>query len=420
MHKIIKQGAIAFVIGVFGLFSLGVVVQAEDYETGNENPIWSSDEVHTDENGAVVLDWFYVPPTEDGIQPTVSYEIQFDDEKKFVDATTFTTAEDIYTLTKKQFGKNGGRRYVRLRSVLTDASGVVTYSKYSEVREVVYVKINKTNFPGLYKVLKNGGQTNTLDGVEKIIYDTDGDGWMNPDECRSVFMISTKSTYKKKNGKNVFVKATDVSTMTGIAYFPNVTFVSLARYSGKKMDLSKLCVQSVDVRGIKAKTFTLIAPDATRVMVEGDYEAKLTKLDISKCNKAVDISAYGSNRTKTLKLPTNKKNLKVLSISDCSLSTLNMNAYTNLQQLYLYRTSLKGLKVNKCKNLHYLYFYCCEKIKSVDVSANKKLRGMDIYKTKSLKKNNVKKYKKTKLTVDKGKWWYDTDAYKEDMKNLYD
>lgn len=420
MRKNVKKVVIAFVVGVFSIFSLGAVVQAEDYENGNESPVWSSNVVHTDENGAVVLDWFYVPPTVDGVQPTVSYEIQFDDEKKFVDATTFTTAENIYTLTKKQFGKNGGRRYVRLRSVLTDASGVVTYSEYSKVREVVYVKINKTNFPGLYKLLKNGGQYTSLDGIEKIVYDTDGDGWMNPDECQSVFMISTEDTYKKKNGKNVLIKATDVSSMTGIAYFPNVTSVSLDRYSGAKMDLSKNRVNSVNVRGIKTKTFTLIAPIAQTVLLEGDYEAKITKLDISKCNKAVDVWLYGSNGTKTLKLPSNKKNLKVLSISDCSLSTLNVNAYTNLQQLYLYKTSLKGLKVNKCKNLRYLYFYYCEKIKSVDVSANKKLRGMDIYKTKSLKKNNVKKYKKTKLTVDKGKWWYDTDAYKEDMKHLYD
>ena len=137
---------------------------------------------------------------------------------------------------------------------------------------------------------------------------------------------------------------------------------------------------------------------------------------MSRCDKATEIFAYGEHKTKTLKLPKAKNNLRVLSIAEVSVKTLNLNKYKNLQQVYIYNSDVSKLKINKCKDLRYLYFYFTYKIKNVDVKACKKLRGMDICSTPSLATSKVKAPAKTKITRNQGKWWYKTKAYKNDMQ----
>ena len=67
--------------------------------------------------------------------------------------------------------------------------------------------------------------------------------------------------------------------------------------------------------------------------------------------------------------------------------------------------------MNKCKKLQYLYFYYCDNMKKLDVRANKKLTGMDFYYCDGIQKTQVKTPKKTKVTYNKGKWWYQTKAW---------
>lgn len=337
---------------------------------------------------------------------SLTYEVEIASNPEFTEAQKFETQETSLALKKSQFGTNGGKYYCRVR-VCDSSAETPVYSNWSETKEFAYVKINKTNFPGLYTLLK------------KNISDTNEDGWLDPTEIQNIWSLETRSVSKQKNGKWVTTPATKVSSLEGVEYLTNLCSISLDQYSGKKVDLSKNKVTSLTIRGITSTQISVNAPDATYVHIESHFSTKLTKMDLAKCNKAVNLSAYGSNKTKTLKLPSTKKNLKVLSLSDFGFKTLNVNAYTNLQQLYVYKCNLSKAQLNKCKNLRYLYFYFCDKIKNVDISKNTKLRGIDIYSCKGLSKKTVKTYKKTKLTWNKGKWWYSTDAYSKDMNNLY-
>lgn len=235
----------------------------------------------------------------------------------------------------------------------------------------------------------------------------------------NVYSIDTANTSKKVNGVNKIIKATNISSFQGVEYFYNIHSIHVARFSGKKADLSKSSVSSVWMTGVSSKQITVITPTAKTVHVEADLNNKMTKMDLSKCSNAVDIDAYGNEGTKTLKLPKNKKKLKILSISEIGVNSLNVNAYTKLQQLYVYDSDVKSVKVNKCKNLRYIYFWHCNKIKSLNLKSNKKLRGADFYKTPGLTKSTVKRPKNGKYTWDQGKWWYSTSAYKKDMKKLY-
>lgn len=68
--------------------------------------------------------------------------------------------------------------------------------------------------------------------------------------------------------------------------------------------------------------------------------------------------------------------------------------------------------------MHYLYFYYCSKPTSLNTTKNTNLRGIDITGTTGLAKKTVKTHKNTKLTWDKGKWWYRTDDYINDMNEI--
>lgn len=347
------------------------------------------------------------------------YVLELADNNKFQNAKSYALNKSSITFNKSVLGKNGGTYYLRLKTRFKNTSGVLTDTKWSETKKIKALAINKKNFPGIYKLLKNGGRDMDMNGkIKKIVYDTNSDGWLDTKEIDDVLQLETEMISKKKNGVRRAQPSLKLSSLKGIEHLPNVGIVSLAHYSGTKIDVSKNKVWSLWVRGITSKKITVKAPDAKTVHIESKYSNSLKKMDLSACKSAVTIDAYGSKKTKSIKLPKVKKNLKVLSISDAKYKTLNLNKYKNLQQLYLYSCDVKRMKINKCKDLRYLYFFFVDKIKSVNVKANKKLRGIDMYSTPTLKKGNIKRPKKTKVTRQKGKWWYSTKAYKKDMKKL--
>ncbi len=350
----------------------------------------------------------------------VSYEMELSQNENFNNAQQYHASTNTFLLDKSVFGKNGGKFYVRVRRGVQSLQDTKTWtSDWSNTEEVKFVKINKVNFPGMYEILKNGGKHSTRTGAEKLIYDINKDGWLDQEEIDKIWMIGTLNESKKVNGVYKFTKAPNISGFKGIEYFHNLHSVYVARYSGKKADFSKSPVKMVDIRGISAKQITVIAPNAENVMVEADYNNKMTKIDLSKCGQAVEIYAYGNESTKNVKLPKAKKNLKILSVSEIGIKNLDVNKYTNLQQLYVYDSDMTSVKVNKCKDLRYIYFWYCYNIRSLDLKSNNKLRGADFYKTPGLTSSTVKKSKSGKYTWNKGKWWYSTSAYKKDMKKIY-
>lgn len=374
-----------------------------------------------DSEGKTSITWVSLVSQPEDKTVTLSYEIELAKNQEFTEAQTFTSVSETLELDKTTFGANGGKFYIRIRNSvnITGETPSSAVSPWSEVKEMVFVKINKTNFPGMYKVLQNGGKESTEKGIKKVIYDTNKDGWLDPVEIENVNSLSTKDTYKKKKGKQVLTKAPTISSFKGVEFLTGLDIVSVDRFSGKKADLSNCPAYMVNIKGVTSKQITVIAPNAEMVYVQPEVNTKITKIDLSKCNNAYEILAYGNKGTKTLKLPKNKKNLQVLSLSEYGFKSLDLNSYTNLQQLYLYECNMKTVKVNKCKDLRYIYFYFCDNIKSLDLKSNKKLRGADFYETPGLTKSTVKRPKNGKYTWNKGKWWYSTAAYKKDMNKLY-
>lgn len=428
MLKHQMKWVMALVVCVLCLGAGAQNVQAEELSVTQNNeyshltetpPMLNSIIPSMDKNGKVNIKWYSnAYSSEDGMFVT-SYEIEMATNTQFTNVQKFTSDTNVLNLDKSNFGENGGKFYIRVRSCVKFNTGVINYSNWSEMGEYIFVAINKNNFPGLYKLLKNGGGYYSSTGVKEIIYDKNKDGWLDPEEINDLTMLGTVDITTKKNGKYHTTKAIQISSLQGIEHLKNVSVVSLARFSGKKIDLSKNKVMSVNIRVFTSKQLEVIAPDAKMVSVQADYSKKVTKIDLSQCDNAVDVLAYGSKGTKILKLPNNKTKMKILSLSDFGTRIIDVNAYKNLQQLYLYKCDIKKLKINKCKNLRYLYFYYCEKIKSLNIVSNKKLVGADFYETKGLTKKTIKKSGKCRITWNKGKWWYYTKKYKNDVKNLY-
>ncbi len=408
------------------LFLLGTVsmlqtVQAESYSYIKDEMPYVYD-LPSMKDGKAIIQWMDYSSYVEAGEGQFSYELEVADNELFIGAKQYSTNLASLALDKSELGEHGGKCYVRVRYVLQLASEVTPiYSQWSEKREFTFVAIDKVNFPGLYKLLLNGGKDINMDGTfEKIVYDTNGDGWLDPAEIHEIWSLETRNETKKVNGKYKTIKATNVSSFEGIEYLTELSYIHVERYSGKTADLSKRTnIDNVWISGITAKQFTLNAPSARDIYVEAANDNKITKMDVSKCSSVVDLTVYGNAGTKTLKLPKEKKKLKVLSLSDFKMKSVSLNAYTNLQQAYFYEVDTKSVKVNKCKNLRYIYFFFCDEIKSLNLKSNKKLRGADFYKTPGLTKSTVKRPKNGKYTWDKGKWWYSTDAYKKDMKNLY-
>lgn len=368
-----------------------------------------------DKNGKAQVNWF-INYYNNG---TISYEIEIAANSNFKNAKKYTAEETQFTLKKSSFGTNGGTYYLRARSRVDLAAGEAMYSDWSETQQLTFVAINKKNFPGMYKLIKSGGEYSWDGKIEKITYDSNKDGWLDPKEIKSIHRLSTVAHSKKKDGYYYQAVPIKVSDLTGIEYLPNVEMVSLAQYSGKKADLSKNKVKWLELRGVTSKEITVIAPNVGDIFIEASSAAKLSKMNLSSCTGAVELTAYGNNKTKTLILPKTNKKLKVLSVSDFGIKTLNLNSYKSLQQLYLYKCDITSVRMDKCKNMKYLYFWWCEKIKSLDITANKKLKGVDFYGTKGLTKHTVKAPKSAKVTWEKGKWWYGTKDYEKDMNKFF-
>lgn len=355
---------------------------------------------------------------------TVGYDIEIASKSDFSNAKKVSEEADMprhAKIKKAQFGTEGGRLYARVRSTITLEDGKVTYGKWSKAKELVFVKITKKNFPGMYQTLKkdgeeyytfsdadakkleNGTPISQLKLIKKYrYYDKNKDGWLDQSEINDLRTLRPTKT--------------KVSGVKGIAYLTNLNSIHLESYSGTKLDLSKNKVDKVWVQGITSKKITVIAPDAQEVHVEARQE-KLTEIDVSACVNVKDLNV-GNWKTvvKTLKMPKKSKKLTMLSIRGYCGSSLNVNAYTNLGELSILQCDVSKVKLDQCKKLKYLYFYWCNKLKNPDLTKNTKLKYVDFYGCRQISLNAVKRAKTTKATTGKGCYWMNTKTYQNDYK----
>jgi len=419
MNKLIKN---VTMLGM-ALFVCGGVneVKASEYSYLTEQVPIMLETPDTDNNGNLAITWFSTVSSIDENSSIVSYEVQISKNTNFANATTYTSKEEKVSVPKNYFGKQGGKYYTRIRTCVTPLEGEATYSGWSEKKELVNIAITKKNFPGMYKLLKNGGKVNTENGLEKQVYDVNGDNWLSPVEVENLVSISTISeVFNEETFMMEDVKTINVSSVKGIENLTNLTTIDLGKYSGKVMDLTNTNVDYVSVSKISAKEFKLIANKAENIFLNTKEKAKTKKIDVSKCKAVKHLSIFGTNSTKVIKLPKVKKNLKSLIINGFHGKKLNVNAYKNLWELNLIDCDTKNIKFNKCKNINYLYICGCDKLKKLDVSKHKSLKAVDVSYSENLSKDNVKVPKKTKLTWNKGMKWISTKKYLNGLyKNVY-
>ncbi|SDB28623.1 hypothetical protein [Eubacterium oxidoreducens] len=352
------------------------------------------------------------------------YELEMSTDASFAEDDTIEFDSDNATFTKVSTSKfqikipfdklgNGGAYYIRVKLAYTDASGQ-EYKMYSSVTQYTVVKINKSNFPGMYKLLKKG-----VYGKKKR-YDADKDGYLTTQELQQITELNNHVIVKKNkkytNSENVQYK---VTSFKGIEYLTNLKTVDIGKYAKKIADLRACTAKKAYFDYVLSSNIKVNAPNATSVYVFADeYAASTKSVNVSSCKKAVELVVYGSfNKYLTVKMPKKNSHLRIVSLSYVTNKSIDGNKYKNLNQLYLYAANTSSVKLTKCKNLHYAYFYFDLNLKKIDLTKNKKLRAVDAFQCFNLKKANIKT-SSGKKTIDHGKWWYKTKAYKKEVKKI--
>ncbi len=265
------------------------------------------------------------------------------------------------------------------------------------------IAINSTNFKGLTAFAKK--------------QDTDGDGYLSMAELSKVFVINNDTN----NDGKVDIKITGLG---GIEHFPNVSTVSLLKYSKSTLTIPKSAsVRWLTLYDVNTKSLKINAPGVQEIKLSSrrsSFKKKLKKLDISNCSKLVifDIN-YATDYLTQLKLPKEKSKLRSISLCKVKCSSLDLSKYKNLQEVIVLVSSVKTVNLSKCKKLLYVYFYRCDKLKSVKVNKASKLRYLNWYGCKALKRSGIKTAGKGKIGGGTGMYWLNTKKYNKFIQSLY-
>lgn len=227
------------------------------------------------------------------------------------------------------------------------------------------IAINKTNFPGLYKVLTSKD------------YDLNKDGYLSFEECEALQWLQTEKA---------------VSTLKGIEYFPYLNNIYIANYTGTTLTIpknkkvntlwvdskkSKLIVNAPKLQSLNVMKFSLVEENGKMHPAAGNSIAskKLKNLDVSKCKELHDLGVIQDKIT-TLKLPKKKNN--------------------KLRWICLEKMDVKTVQFKECPNLAYIRMADMAKLKSMDLTKNPKILALELYRNKNLTKINASKCKKIK------------------------
>lgn len=374
------------------------------------------------------------------------------------------SAKYTYKIPVSVLGKNGGKLYARIRAYgkiktidgtisdevptnirvgdivysdyqnLTCWGGSYLHTNYTEKMErdyFEYVRITKGNWGGMYELIRNGYYQCDSNGV-KSYYNQNHDGWLDPSEIKNIFTISNYKYVKapRSNTYELLVKTNEyqckISGLGGLKFLPWVSMIQIRDYTAIKMDLSQYRhIKTISIRELWQSKIQLIAPYAKEIKIESETggswsKAKLSSVDVSKCNAVVYLTLGGSYyKYITTKLPASAKNLRWISLSYNKDKTINLNKYKKLNLAYFYANKFTRCRIEQCTKLNYVYFYCSDQITSVDLKKAKDLKGVDIYNCKKLTSSGVKTVKKTKITKNKGRWWETTKEWKKIIDDIY-
>ena len=182
--------------------------------------------------------------------------------------------------------------------------------------------------------------------------------------------------------------------------------------SKTKLTLNAPYAETAGASGTKV---IINAPKAIHVSGAG-YES----LNLKNCKSAQSL-IFSAEANKKIIFPKNKSNIKYLQFFSSHktktkfsvnkfINSSEFKGFKNLEFLSIDGTDIKTLNLSSCKKLKYLRVYCCDNIKSIDLSKNKKFVYGFVKGNKKLK--TVKK-------PPKGKVSYTYDALSGDIDSDY-
>ena len=384
--------------------SATTVQNAPDIET--VSPSFVEDYYPELKNSKTTFQWEFENTT--GI--TVSkYEVLVSSDEAFSTANTvsYESTGTSVDVPASVFGKNGGWFYVKVRAVGSNAEGQVVNSAYSEVQKYAFVKINKTNFPGLYKILKDWKCCD--DRLNKSY--TNKDAWIDPLEINDLYVIDADDAHDpEKVGSGNY----KVSSLKGIEYFTNLEDIIITNYTGGTIKLTQPNIKNLDIRyklKNKTKKIKVVAPYLKKLNINTYYSSlKSVQVDAKKLESLTikDKSGTDHRNINTLKL-SSMPNLKYFYVwgIEAKNKKLNLNKYTNLQKLYIMETNYQSVDASKCKKLKEVYCYTNKNLKTLNLKNCKKIKYVGSYNCPKLTTKGVKlpKNKKSRCKLEQGIWW---------------
>ena len=372
------------------------------------------------DHGKVTIAWQY-----NAINSTdkVTYQLEVALDEAFTKQYSVIDSETTTAVVSKEaFGENGGYVYMRVRAICTDAQGTPHYSAYSDVSKYTFVKINKTNFPGLYKVLKDWKcyqeTTSTVSEYKgkklvrrykKTFYlkvsEENKDGWLDPSEINTVHMIQASGYVSKTNETPKY----KISSLKGLEYFSKLKAISMWGYTEEKMVVNNPELELLDLI-TSAPKLILKAPAVKNIEIYGGptgTTGKLSSVQIDAPN-VEDLVIDSPKKITSLKLSP-MKNLKMINFNNIFLKnkTLNLNQYKNLKDATITVTGFTTIDAGKCQKLQNVYCWASDHLSKINLKQCKNIKHVGSHSCPKLtsKKVILPKGKQKACKLNKGIWW---------------
>ena len=194
-------------------------------------------------------------------------------------------------------------------------------------------------------------------------HDANHDGFLSPEEIMSVMYMDVATAI---DWVVVITRGRDIEDLTGIQYFPALTYLQCGNNLLINLDLSANPVLTkLDCAYNQLTSLDVSANTALTELFCLDNQ--LTNLDLSGCPNLCYLDC-GRNALTNLDLSVNIA-LTKLECSENQLTSLDVSANTALEYLDCYDNNLQSLDLSGCPNLSYLR--CPDnQLTSLDVTAN--------------------------------------------------
>ena len=217
------------------------------------------------------------------------------------------------------------------------------------------IEINETNFPD--PVFREYIRTGYPDYNTKIPFDTNQDGILSSDEIDNITRIEVKGR-------------ANLTSVQGIEYFPNLTYLDCSDTGITELDVSKNLV----LETLRCSNTGITKLDVSNnTALEGlfcYFNAGITELDVSN-NPALRYLTCFNTGIAELDVSKNLE-LRSLDLGNTNITSIDVSNNPELYTLYCYGTGVTELDVSNNPALLFLYCYDTG-ITKLDVSNNPKL-----------------------------------------------